>query len=263
MKKITRKLSTLILSLVAFAGIFAVTGVTAQAEPIFEKKVIVQLDRQKNASIPASIFIDNLTENDVLDKASVSSSKPGVASIKSICFTTTKDSSLYYNDLAEDNWQYSSARIELTVHKAGTSVISFKINGTTYKTTIKAYKYTNPIKTLKITGVKNGKNQVSRFKNKSTTNVTMKKNINNPILTITVKKNWKIIDINFNEFKLVKGMSEPMGYSSTGYFKGKNTVHIRLSTLKAKNSYHIMIGMQNKKTKGYLSCNYYINMKPF
>lgn len=124
------------------------------------------------------------------------------------------------------------------------SVVSFKINDTTYKTTVKVYKYTNPIKTLKITGIKNGKNQYSRFKNKYTTSVTL-------------KKNWKIMDIQVHESP--QKNTSPVSFTALNYHKGKTSAKFRLNTLKAKNTYHIMILMQNKKTKGNITCEYRIN----
>lgn len=256
MKKITKKLSTLLLSLAACALISSLTGVTAQAEPFVEQKLIYYM--QGNNLSGGVISILDLAESDVIHKDSVTSSKPAVASIDSLDTTAFTNTYNYYADNTESSFNFSNASIYFTIRKAGTSVISFKINDTTYKTKVKVYKYTNPIKTLKITGIKNGKNQASKFKKKTDTNVTLKKNVSSPILSIAAKKNWKITSVNINEFS--KENLTPIASYNTNFPNGKNSVNLRLATLKAKNSYDIVIELTNKKTSGTITCMYRINM---
>lgn len=124
--------------------------------------MVLYLDGQKNVTRQVSIHIVGLEESDIIHKDSVISSKPSVASIQDIIITHNTDTTFYYDNCPETSLKYISGCINLLVHKAGTSVVSFKINDTTYKTTVKVYKYTNPIKTLKITGIKNGKTSVNR-----------------------------------------------------------------------------------------------------
>ncbi len=258
MKIISKKIATLMLSLAALAVVFSVFEISAQAQPVTQKSITVYL-RAKATPTSTKIEISNLAETDLFDASSVTSSKPGVVSVQKVKENNLTDKSYNY-EYSEAYSEYSgSAWIELMCNKAGTSVISYKINDVTYTTTVKVLKYTNALKTLKITGLEGGKNQASEYKNHHLVPYLLDKTIKKPVLTVAAKKNWKIKQITLITYKGIGRTAYPLSFSSVNYNYGVSKAVLRLSPLKAKNGAEIEITMQNKKNPGTIVYYCYIN----
>ena len=258
MKKTSKKIATLMLSLAALAVVFTVFEISAQAQPATQKSITVY-QRSKATPTSAKIEISNLTEADQFDTNSVTSSKPGVVSVQKVKENNLTDKSYYY-EYSEAYSEYSgSVWIELMCNKAGTSVISYKINDVTYTTTVKVLKYTNALKTMKITGLDGGKNQASEYKKHRLSPYRLDKTIKNPVLTVAAKKNWKIEQITLTTYKGIGHTAYPLSFSSVNYNYGVSKAVLRLSPLKAKNGAEIEIIMQNKKNQGTIVYYCYIN----
>ncbi len=258
MKKLTKRIATLLLSLAAFAALFVVSDITAQAQPAVQKTMTVYL-RAKATPTSATIEIHNLTEADTFDIGSVTSSKPGIVAIERVNTNSLTDKSFYYSYSEEFSDYYGSAWIEITCNKAGTSVISYKINDITYTTTVKVVKYTNAVKTFKLTGIGNGKNQASKYKIRSIAPYLLNKNIKNPVLTVAAKKNWKIKKIELTSYNGIGNKAYPVSFSTIDYNYGVSKAKLRLNPLKAKNSAELAVTMWNKKTNGSIVYYCYIN----
>lgn len=95
-----------------------------------------------------------------------------------------------------DFGEYGSTSFEVTPKKAGTTTLSFKWNGKTYKTKITVIKYSNPIESIKI-----GKNTISGTKFKTQTGRTLRfatyGSSKSQKITVKLKKGWKLQHVEY------------------------------------------------------------------
>ena len=169
MKK-TKKLLTLILAVLLMVSIFpAVSARAASTSPKFDdEQYAVMLSKGQTYSF----YIGELKKNDKILKANIKSSNSKVASIYSV--SRNKNISLEKNleekkGSNESKWENYNYNITIKMKKPGKTVISFKVNKKTYKATINVIKYSNPLKTAKITGLGKG-NLASRLNKHHYTN---------------------------------------------------------------------------------------------
>ena len=112
-------------------------------------------------------------------------------------------------------------------------------------------KYTNPIKELRVPGIKNGKNIYSIF-NKD--NYASKKiSANGPKGSIVVKAapGWRIKTVRLEDIKNSR-------YWSHEFYQSRSCKLGLRSSLKAKGYYKLQIVMQNYKNKGKIYLELYI-----
>lgn len=207
MISIKKKLVSLALALIVAASI--IPTIPAKAAPTYEESVTLVM-YEKNQI--ASIYVDDLLDSETIKKADVTSSKTSVASIYSITRETQEsENEIIEDEENEDSGNTYSYTIDLKLKKKGTTVITFKVGGETYSTKVKVVKYTNPVKTLKIKGVKSGKNIASKTKSVNYVNFSGAK-ASGSTLSITPKSGWTVEKVVYN-------------CSSTGVTKTKkNTV---------------------------------------
>ncbi len=236
MKTSLKQILSALLVVVLVAGIFVASPTDAEAASSlkYDKKVTVYLSRKTGKS-----------------------SKYGYGSIiihtsKALKSVKSSNKSKVGNLFAYYNGSYS--QIEFIAKKAGTATISFKVGGKTYKSKVTVKKYTNPLKTVKITGVNSGKNIASKVKKKNEVSLSLKKTKTNAKLTIKPAKNWKVTDVSFSDgtnynSKVDKTYSK--GFSKTKTYK--------LKTLKKSHAYYLIIELKNKKNGATQHVYYNIN----
>ena len=86
---------------------------------------------------------------------------------------------------------YDDTIILFTVKKLGTAAITYTIGDKKYQTKIQVKKYTNPVKSVTITGIKNGKSSnLVGLTNKNTNSkkIALKKTVSDPKIQVTAKK---------------------------------------------------------------------------
>ncbi len=99
--------------------------------------------------------------------------------------------------------------ISFYAKKAGTSKVTYKVGSKTYTTKVTVKNYTNPAKTIMISGVKSGKNIASKFK-KANEDDTFKisTTTNKAKLTVQAAKGWKLTEAVFRDEDTGKNLVE-------------------------------------------------------
>ena len=241
MISIKRKIVSLVLVLAVLVSI--VPASIVKAAPTYNEMVTLVM-YEKNQI--ASIYVDDILSSEVINASDVSSSKSSVASIYSITREEQEsETEVVENDEETDDLNTYSYVIDLKLKKKGTTVISFKVGNETYTTTVNVVKYKNPVKTLKITGVKSGKNLASKTKKKNYVNFSGVKKSGSK-LTIKPASGWTVEKITFTssssgETKIWKNTVKKRGVISK-----KKLSSASLGTLKKSNTYLIDITFVNK-----------------
>lgn len=184
-----------------------------------------------------------------IPRASVKSSNNDILQIRSSTKTLGKDGKF--------SW------ISFIAKKPGTSTISFKMDGKRYKTKIIIKKYVNPVKSVSITGIKNGnKTELASLTDGSISSpkIELKKTVKNPKLKITAANGWKLNSIFYFDAAYKD--------QSSKYYKkpvAKATVKIfnKIKALKKNTGgYYIQLNFVNTKNKATVSLSYYIDKDP-
>ncbi|MCM1569971.1 MAG: hypothetical protein NC081_11075 [Roseburia sp.] len=214
-----KKLASKIVSL-ALAAAFAVTSVpmVANAAPYYSLSGMVYLTG--NDYTTTDLYVSNLGKSDKLK--SVKSSAKSVATVESIQHTaSTYSTNITYTDSVNKpyNYKYDSyyAYINLKLKKAGTTKISFKIGSKSYSTSLKVMKYTNPAKSITITGVNSNKDISSKTKSKNNGTVKVSKKASNAKIALSAKSGWKITNIEFRNY--AQNIQYSQSYNATGVSK--------------------------------------------
>lgn len=135
--------------------------------------------------------------------------------------------------------------------KAGTSTVFFKIGSKTCKTKVTVKKYTNPVKSLTISGVNSGKTLKSKFKSSSSASGKLTTTTRNAKIVLKAADGWKIQDLSLSS-------SSGVYQSYSSYSSPKSSATLRVGTLK-KSSYYVSATLVNTKTEGTITLSYSIN----
>lgn len=258
---------------VALAAMMAVTtlspmAVQAADEPQIEAPKTVYLSSSKGTE-NAFIQVFNLKESQMVKKSSVKSSNSKVAKLNYLDTSISKYSGKteYFQSGMEDssyNNSYNSNYIGLELLKAGKSTISFKIGSKSYSTDITVKKYTNPLRSVQISGISSGKNIASKLKKRSDANLTLKKSAKNAVIKLKAKSGWKISNVSLARNKKVTYGDSYSYYDRVDSYnyassKGASSVSLRVGTLKGKQPYTVEVRMKNTKDGGSMDCYYFIN----
>lgn len=161
------------------------------------------------------------------------------------------DAAMQSNNYKKDSKNYY-ALIGCQNKKSGTATISFKIGKKTYKTKVAVKKYTNPLKTVNIAGIKNGKstNLASKLNKKNQANLeNMSKRTAK--ITIVPKSGWKIKEVTVFDAK-TQTYTEIRNYNGTA----KATLHA--GKFEEDSPYKVTIKTMDK-TGAIVTSVYYVN----
>jgi hypothetical protein len=256
MKNFKTKLLALIL---VFATAFGSVPLAAQAAVSAPSDEIYYLS-SKNGTAYGSIYISGLSKSSEVTK--IKSSKKSVVALDYVEKSSYTSSSVTKN-LGQDSSSEStsgsksySAYIGFNILKAGTSDITYTVGKKSYTTKITVKKYTNPLKTVEISGLKNGKkSNLSGMvdKSSSASALDLKSDQKNAKIKIEAKKGWKIsyAEIYDNEASTV--------VETSNWSKGLSSVTLRPGTLKKDGNYSVYISMFNEEDGGSLYITYSIN----
>lgn len=224
-----------------------------------KKQVVYQTSKTGGGYVNFSV--DNIPKGQKVFK--VTSNKTAVAKPYRIYHNNNEYTNTY---LEKGMTQFSNtggsryANIELRALKKGTATISYKIGKSTkscktYKTILTVYAYENPIRSLTITGVNNGKNLASAFKTNNYAFETkpVAKNQSNARITVATNKNWKVTSISIS-----KNYDNSYMYISYPQKSARTSLTLPVGTLKAKRGAYVYVNLYNTKTGGTQNCTYYI-----
>lgn len=198
-----------------------------------------------NSTGNLAISVSGFAKGKGVVKSSVKSSNTSVVTAH-----TLSKSSSEATKLAKDgyNSKYYYDYIELTLKKPGTAKVSYKVGSKSCSTTVKVLKYTNPIKTLTITGVNGGKNLASKFNTSSYVNGKGGKKTGK--ITVAAKSGWKIRSISYQDSKYAKYWSHSI---SGGAAKATLSIPVKIT------GGHVSVDFVNTKTGGMLYASYNMN----
>lgn len=247
MKNIFKKLSC---ALLAAAMICAITPFTASAATTFTapKTQVSYMGAKSNYSGYGVISLYNVPSKSSISKSSIKVvSGKNVVSLSSFSKSvSTSRSEGFYKGAKPYTYTNHYYSIGYDMLKAGTAKIQYKVGSKTYTTTIKVLPYTNPIKSLTITGVGN---LASRFKtNSSASKLQIKKAQKNALIKCTAASGWKIDSVYFNNSKT--DVSRSISCS-----KGAASVTLHAGNLAAKQTGSIIVNLTNTKTGGQQYCS--------
>lgn len=131
--------------------------------------------------------------------------------------------------------------IDLDIAKAGNAKVSYKLNGETYSFKVKVLDYENPIKTFKITGIKNGKNIASMVNNSiHADTIPINTSIKNAKVNVVPAEGWKIKYIEIDD-------TTTNQYRVLGTDGKMLSGTINWGTLNIKHNYKIRVWLGNDK----------------
>lgn len=226
-----------------------------------EKKVVYQTE--KNGGGYVSFSINSIPKNQKVLK--VTSSKTSVAKPHSISEDNSTYSYKYFDkDMSKYDYSdtYRSANITLRTPKNGTATISYRIGKSnksykTYKTKLSIYAYENPIKSLTISGVNDGKSLASAFKTGNGAYENTKpvaKDQSNAKINVTANTNWKVTSISFSNY-----YDDSHMYINYPQNSARKKLSLPVGELKTGQGGYVNIGLYNTKTGGTQNCTYRIS----
>ncbi len=242
MKKMMKRMISLALVAALSCGLFAAVPVSAASTPTYDKTVSTYL----GAKSSKYGFMHTYAEIEIKN-----------------CAAKPTDVKLYSKNvgLTAVNYDKGSKTAGITVNsaKAGTYKVTFKIKGTKYSCNVVFKKHTNPVSTVKITGVKNGKNIASYTQNanQNSTKLKLKKNVSNAKLTLKIKSGWKLTQMGLYRYKKSGSIDRTMFNKENLSKTGKYTR--TLGNLKTNKEYVLAMTFVNMKNGGTIYLTYYIN----
>lgn len=257
MKNIMKKFMGVILSLTL--ALTVIPAAAAEAAPSVPASQTVYKTSATQSSTYGYIYIQNLSKSSKITKSSVKSSNTKVLKPSMLTHSNYGNSSThaYFNGQKDSKYSYNnySAEIGLQLLKKGTSTVSFKIGSKTYKTKVTVQNYTNPIKSITITGIKSGSstNLVNLTKKSSNASLKLTKTNKNVQLKVAAKSGWKINNIYFYD------NTNMSSYYFNSYSKPVSSATLRVGTMTAKKPYRINITFVNTKNAGTITVSYDIN----
>lgn len=187
MKKMKRLLCMfLVLSIAFTASVFSIEPVKAQISVPAKETFYYYF-----GEYAASFYISGLSLTSRLDPSSVKSSNSNVAEIDYE----------YMSEYPMEDYEWGQAVIGLIIKKPGKTTVSYLLGTKEYKTVVNvkkytktdpSYKYTSPVKTVKVTGLAGGKNLAGKFKKISYVSDLSLLEQQDAVLEVQGKKGWSV-----------------------------------------------------------------------
>lgn len=257
MRKLTKKLMGAVL---AAAVALTALPVTASAAVSYSKKQVVYLTPGVSDGWN-TLYVYGLKKGQTIKKSSIKSSKKSVLEVSYVQNGTSTYKNYSYTAKKNKTTSFTDRYAYISYHmkKAGTATISYKIGTKTYKTKVTLKKYTNPLKSITISGVSGGKNIASKVNKSTNASLKMTKSSSNGSVKISTKSGWKITYASVDVYKhtdKVDSLLFSRGYYS--YSKPASSVTLKVGSMSKSNRYYVNISCQST-SGGYLYISYAIN----
>ena len=192
MKNIFKKLSC---ALLAAAMICAITPFTASADSSFvpPKTQVSYMGAKSNYYAYGVIQLYNVPSKSSISKSNIKViSGKSVVSLESLTKDVSSGRTEYFaKGVKAYSYSNHTYRIGYNMLKTGTAKIQYKVGRKTYSTTVKVLPYTNPLKSLTVTGVGN---LASRFSKNSSKQRPYQmyccKRLEDRVYLLLQQKNW-------------------------------------------------------------------------
>lgn len=182
---------------------------------------------------------------------------PGSTGARFITFY--KDINNYgYDNYENGKWtssstNYNSYEACLSVSKAGTATIAYKIGTKSYKAKAKILAYKNPAKSVVLTGVNSDKSfaSLTSSSNNASKSLALKADKASAKLTVKPVSGWKIRSVALSD-------NSNATEKSIVNYNGLSTAQINCGTLSASHNYEIRVIFYNTSNKATMTCSYSI-----
>lgn len=233
------------------AALLILTALPALAEIEFDSSpVTVYLsDKEGSSYVWADFSVWGLEKDSKI--TDVKSSNKKVVQVYSVQHSQGKTK---YTEEDREDSEWYDAYIENKALKAGTATVSFKVDGTTYKKKITVKGYTNPVKSLVLTGVSSA-NQKSKFAKGDYANIPLKKNAKAGYLKVSAASGWKIRRVYWYD----RTDDDWDTYRQFSSGKGVASVKMPVPAMKKTGRYNVEVEFVNTKTGGTKYINLYYN----
>ena len=239
------KLVKKLLSVVLMAALLLAVAAPALAEVVVPNKVTVYM-ACNDGSIGSNGKTDITGFEPTTQIKSIKSSNQKVVKISSVTRTDMTLEMLEYGMSST----ISAATIEYKLLKAGTAIISMKIDGTTCKSKVIVKKYANPIKSLVLTGI-GSKNLKTKFAKTSWVSDKLNANAKRGMVKLSAASGWKITD--------VKWVNNNNGLSTERSFKTpKASVALSIPAMKKSGDYCIIMDFVNTENDATMKAYYWL-----
>ncbi|MCD7737011.1 MAG: hypothetical protein LUI07_08650 [Lachnospiraceae bacterium] len=247
MKRMMKKLTGIVIALtMLFSAIPASAAISVESD-----QVLYMTSTSSSTTSYASIYVSGLSSSQKITQSSVKSSKTSVASVYSLDRYASSSNYYYYESKTSSSSSGTSSSIGLKLKKAGTATISFKIGSKTYKSKITVKSYTNPVKSITISGVNSSKTFASKTKSSnSVSGLTLSKTTKNAKISVTAKSGWKVRYIS------LYNSDTGENYSYSNYSNPKTSASMNLGTLTKGKSYSVYVTFVNTSNGASLSTSY-------
>lgn len=249
MKSFRKRITSLAVALL-LAMVMIPSAVVEAAVTIPKSVTVYQSDKSNQSSVTFSI--SGLTSKQSIAKSSVKSSNKTVAEPTYLDHYTNTYKTEYFNGQKATSGSYKTANLSFMSKKSGTSTISYKIGSKTYKTKITVKKYVNPVKSISLFGIKNGKstNLAGLLKSANNTSVKLGATKKNQTIKVTAASGWKIQTLSFYNYKT--GAS----YNYNSQNNPVTSASLYVGTVTKGRNYGVDITFINTSTKGTINAHY-------
>lgn len=199
------------------------------------------------------IGIDGITKKQSVTLTSIKSSNKNVFEPVTLYRSENSDTTYYIGGSKKESYSSVWSDINIEAKKPGTANLSFKVGSKTYTSKITVKKYTNPLKSLTITGINSNKNIASKFKSQTYSDISLKSNGKKGSVKVTPNTNWKVVYLqlydNSNDRAMYLRSSKGLSSASLPMIEG----------LKAGKSYNVYIQLVNTKDNGTQNISFNIH----
>lgn len=200
-----------------------------------------------NSYTTYSLSINDQETDVVLTKKSISISNPKVGALYG--YMNYED----YQSETDSIRRYANIRFRPLA--AGTATITAKVGSQTLSKKITVYNYTNPLKSLVISGIEGGKNLASKFKKTSSvTGAALTKNTTIKKITAKAASGWVITNM-----QITSNREDDYANHYHSYRNSPTKATLKCAMTLEKGKYHyVYINLVNKSNGGSISLHYSI-----
>lgn len=159
----------------------------------------------------------------------------------------------YMGDLKDkEPFSEGDSTIGLKVSNSGSAKVTYEAGSKSYTKDIVILPYTNPVQSVTVSALNNGKNMASKTKNSSVaSNISAKFKSSNQTLKVTAASGWKITYIGYS--------NTTTGHHAMRVYTNSypRTADVNIGKITKKTEGIISITLMNTKTGGEIEVDYY------
>lgn len=206
-------------------------------------------------------IIESITIDNAKKVTGIKSSKKAVIEALDYSVDTKSQTKRIYNPKTGkvENKKINASTVTLyyLIKKTGTATLTYTVGNTTYKRKITVKKYTNPLKSLTVTGVNGDKNICSLLNGSNKAEGLKARTSGNLRIAVMAGNDWRIRRIRFSNTS--DSSSSYVNRSLDAKYGGLVGTTLFVSGYDTKNNGALVIDLKNRKNGGTETVEVYIN----